>query len=178
MDKRTVLFVDDEERVLNSLRRSLLDEPYETLFANSGSQALEILEQEEVHVIVSDLCMPEMGGLELLRIVKDGYPHIIRLVLSGNTDRELLLSAINQGEISRFIPKPWESNEEFKTIVRQAIEYYDLYSERVMLMTFCEQMIDGKEPDEINIRLIQAIISNRKRHMYEWRQKCDASVQS
>ena len=104
MDKRTVLFVDDEERILNSLRRSLMDEPYETLFANSGSQALEILEQEHVHVIVSDLCMPEMGGLELLRIVKDGYPHIIRLVLSGNTDRELLLNAINQGEISRFIP--------------------------------------------------------------------------
>ena len=178
MDKRTVLFVDDDERILNSLRRSLADEPYETLFANSGSQALEILEQEEVHVIVSDLCMPEMGGIELLRIVKGGYPHIIRLVLSGNSDRELLLNAINQGEISRFIPKPWESNEEFKTIIRQAIEYYDLHSEREMLMMFCEQMIDGKEPTEVNIRLIQAIISNRKRHMYEWRQKCNTALQS
>ncbi len=168
MDKRTVLFVDDEERILNSLKRSLMDEPYETLFANSGSQALEILEQEQVHVIVSDLCMPEMGGLELLRIVKDGYPHIIRLVLSGNTDRELLLSAINQGEISRFIPKPWESNEEFKTIVRQAIEYYDLHSERAMLMTYFEQLVDGNEPNEINLRLIKTLISNRKRHLYDW----------
>ena len=124
----------------SNLRRSLLDELYETLFANSGSQALEILEQEEVHVIVSDLCMPEMGGLELLRIVKDGYPHIIRLVLSGNTDRELLLNAINQGEISRFIPKPWESNEEFKTIVRQAIEYYDLHNKRDRLPAEVERL--------------------------------------
>ena len=178
MDKRTVLFVDDEERILNSLRRSLQDEPYENLFANGGSQALEILEQEEVHVIVSDLCMPEMGGLELLTIVKNSYPHVIRLVLSGNTDREILLKAINQGEILRFIPKPWKSDEEFKTSIRQAIEYYDLHSEREMLMMFCEQMIDGKEPEEINLRLIQAIISNRKRHMYEWRQKCNAALQS
>jgi len=170
--------VDDEERILNSLRRSLLGEPYETLFANSGSQALEILEQEEVHVIVSDLCMPEMGGLELLRIVKDGYPHIIRLVLSGNTDRELLLNAINHGEISRFIPKPWESNEEFKTIVRQAIEYYDLHSERAMLMTYFEQLVDGNEPDEVNFRLIKTLISERKRRMYEWRQKCNVASQS
>lgn len=172
MDKRTVLFVDDEEGILNSLRRSLLDEPYETLFANSGSQALEILEQEEVHVIVSDLGMPEMGGLELLGIVKNSYPHAIRLVLSGNTDKDNLLKAINQGEILRFVPKPWKSNEEFKTIIRQAIEYYDLHSEREMLMAFCEQLVNGKKPEEINIRLIQALISKRKRHLYEWGQKC------
>lgn len=178
MDKRTVLFVDDEERILNSLRRSLQDEPYETIFANSGSRALEILEQKEVHVIVSDLCMPEMGGLELLTIVKNSYAHVIRLVLSGHVDKDNLLKAINQGEISRFIPKPWDSNEEFKTIIRQAIEYYDLHSEREMLMMFCEQMIDGKEPAEVNLRLIQAVISNRRRHMYEWRQKCDAALQS
>lgn len=176
MDKRVVLFVDDEELILNSLRRSLADEPYETLFANSGSQALEILEQQQVHVIVSDLCMPEIGGLELLTIVKNSYPHVIRLVLSGNTDRGMLLEAINHGEILRFIPKPWKSNEELRTIIRQAIEYYDLHSEREMLMMFCEQMIDGKEPAEVNMRLIQAVISNRKRHMYEWRQKCNAPL--
>lgn len=176
MDKRTVLFVDDEERILNSLRRSLLDEPYETLFANSGSQALEILEQEEVHVIVSDLCMPEMGGLELLRIVKNRYSHVIRLVLSGNTDREILLEAINQGEILRFIPKPWKSNEELKTIIRQAIEYYYLHSEREMLMDFCEQLVDGKKPEEINTRFIQALISNRKRRLYQWGQKCNPAL--
>jgi len=170
--------VDDEEKLLSSIRRILLDEPYETLFANSGSQALEIIEQEQVHVIVSDLFMPEMNGLELLTIVKNSYPHVIRLVLSGNTDRDILLKAINQGEISRFIPKPWESTEEFRTIIRQAIECYDLHSEREMLMAFCEQMIDGKEPVEINIRLIQAVISNRRRHMYDWRQKCDAPLQS
>ncbi|HUU16132.1 MAG TPA: response regulator [Sedimentisphaerales bacterium] len=68
MEKRTVLFVDDEKKVLSCLKGGLLDEPYETLFAGSGKEALEILEQNEVQVIVTDMRMPEMGGLELLKI--------------------------------------------------------------------------------------------------------------
>jgi CheY-like chemotaxis protein len=122
MEKRTVLFVDDEEKVLASLKRGLLDEPYESLFANSGKEALEILEQSQVHVIVTDMRMPEMGGLELLRTVKEEYPHIIRMVLSGYTQVTTLLTAINQGEIFRFITKPWKLEEDFKPAVREAVE--------------------------------------------------------
>ena len=85
METRTVLFVDDEEKVLASLKRGLLDEPYEKLFATSGKEAIELLKQNEVHVIVTDMKMPEMTGLELLRIVKREYPHIVRVVLSGYT---------------------------------------------------------------------------------------------
>ena len=106
-----------------------MDEPYKTLFATSGKEALEILGQQEVHVIVTDMRMPEMGGLELLKIVKKDYPQIVRLVLSGYTQITTLLTAINQGEIYRFITKPWKLEEEFKTTVRQAIEYYDLHAE-------------------------------------------------
>jgi len=172
MDKRTVLFVDDEEKILKSLKRSLTDEPYETLFAESGKKALEILRQEDVHVIVTDLRMPEMDGLELLRIVREEYPHIIRLVLSGYAEVDVLLNAINNGEVLRFITKPWKSAAEFKTIIRQAIEYYDLHSEREMLLTYFEQLIDGSEPEEINLRLIKALISKRKKHLYGWTKKC------
>ena len=174
MEKRTVLFVDDEEKVLASLKRGLLNEPYEVIFANSGKEALEILQQEQVHVIVTDLRMPEMEGLELLKIVKQEYPHIIRLVLSGYVEIDNLLNAINKGEIFRFIKKPWKLDEELKTTVRQAIEYYDLHSEREMLMTFFEQLADGTEPEEINFRLIQTLISMRKRHLYEWSKKCNS----
>jgi len=126
MEKRTVLFVDDEQRVLMSLKRGLLDEPYETLFAESGKEALEILDKKQVHVIVTDMRMPEMGGLELLRTVKKEYPHIVRMVLSGYTQVSTLLTAINQGEIFRFIPKPWKLEEEFKPAVREAVECYNL----------------------------------------------------
>ncbi len=130
MEKRTVLFVDDEERVLSCLKGGLLDEPYKSLFAGSGKEALEILEQNEVQVIVTDMRMPEMGGLELLRAVKEEYPHIIRMVLSGYTQVTTLLTAINQGEIFRYITKPWDFEEEFKPAVREAIEYYDFQNQR------------------------------------------------
>ncbi len=130
MEKRTVLFVDDEEKILKSLKRGLLDEPYNTLFALSGKEALEILQREEVHIIVTDMRMPEMSGLDLLRIVKQDYPHIVRMVLSGYTQVTTLLTAINQGEIFKFITKPWQLEEEFKPAIREAVEYYEFRNQR------------------------------------------------
>jgi two-component system response regulator HupR/HoxA len=174
VDGRTVLFVDDEEKVLSSLQRGLLDEPYNTLFANSGKEALEILKQQEVHVIVTDMRMPEMDGLELLRIVKEDYPHIVRVVLSGYADRDTLLAAINQGDIFRFIPKPLKSNEELRTIIQQAIEFYELHGEREMLMQFLELWIQGMEPESVNTQFLQKLMEMRKKHLYERRNKCDS----
>jgi len=130
MENKTVLFVDDEEKVLSSLKRGLLDEPYNKLFAESGKEALELLKQNEVHVIVTDMKMPEMSGLELLRIVKQEYPHIVRIVLSGYTQITTLLTAINQGEIFKFITKPWKLEEEFKGVVRESIERYNLQKQQ------------------------------------------------
>ncbi len=126
MSKRTVLFVDDDEVILQSLERGLLDEPYNTLFSKSGKEALEILKQEEVHVIVTDMRMSDMTGLELLGIVKKEYPHIIRLVLSAYTQIPTLLTAINDSEIFRYITKPLKFEEEFKPAIRHALEYYEL----------------------------------------------------
>lgn len=130
MEKKTVLFVDDEEKVLTSLRRSLMDEPYNTLFANSGKNALEILQRNPIHVIVADMRMPEMSGLELLRIAREEYPNIIRVVLSGYAQVSTLLTAINQGEIFKLIHKPWKLEEEFKPSIQQAVEYYDFQIQR------------------------------------------------
>ena len=174
MEKRTVLFVDDEERVLSCLKGGLLGEPYEMFFASCGKEALEILEKNEVHVIVTDMRMPEMDGLELLRIVKKEYPHIIRMILSGFADIQTLLGSINQGEIFRFVTKPWDFDTDFKPAVRQAIEYYNLHSEREMLLRFVEQVMDDDEPDQVNCRLVQAIISDHKRKVQEWEKKCNS----
>ncbi len=126
----TILFVDDEVRLLRSIERGLLDEPYHLLFAESGKDALKLLEENEVHIIVTDMRMPEMSGLDLLRIVKEKYPHIVRIVLSGYTQVTTLLTAINQGEIFRFITKPWKMEEEFKSVLRQAVDYHKLQAER------------------------------------------------
>ena len=128
----TVLFVDDEVRLLRSIQRGLLDEPYNLLFAESGKQALELLEAHEVHIIVTDMRMPEMSGLDLLRIVKEKYPQIVRIVLSGYTQVTTLLTAINQGEIFRFITKPWKMEGEFKEVLKQAVAHYQSQTAHAM----------------------------------------------
>ena len=132
MKKRTVLFVDDDEIVLQSLERGLLDESYNKLFVKSCKEALEILQREEVHVIVTDMRMPEMTGLELLRIVRKEYPHIIGMVLSGYEQDAALKTAVKQGEIFiRLITKPWKLGDaDFEMLVRRAINHYNLQSGR------------------------------------------------
>jgi DNA-binding NtrC family response regulator len=130
IEKRSVLFVDDEEAILRSLKMGLLDTPYNQLFAKSGQEALEILKNEEVHVIVTDMRMPEMTGLELLRIAKKEYPHIIGVVLSGYVDAAVLQTAVEQGEIFKLIPKPWKMGGKFERLVRQALNHSYLQNER------------------------------------------------
>lgn len=174
MEKRTILFVDDEQRILTSLKRGLLDEPYNMLFTQSCKDALEILEREEIHVIVTDMRMPEMNGLELLRIVKQKHPRIIRMVLSGYTHVNTILTAINQGEIFRYITKPWKTNDELKAIIRQAIEYYNLHIERAMLMQFIEQIVDETNPNKINFKLIKTLVSEHKTHLRDWHKECES----
>jgi DNA-binding NtrC family response regulator len=140
METRTILFVDDEERILSSLKRGLMDEPYNLLFADSGKKALEILSKNQVHIVVTDMKMPEMDGLALLKIVKEKYPLIVRLVLSGYTQVNVLLTAINQGEIFKFITKPWQLDDELKGILVQAVDYYNLRAERDRLAKELEAM--------------------------------------
>lgn len=130
VEKRAVLFVDDDEVVLRSIERGFIDEPYNTLFAKSGQEALEILQREEVHVVVTDMRMPEVDGLELLETIRKMYPHIVGIVLSGYTEMATLQKAVNQGEIFKFVPKPWKLEGDFKKVVREAIDHYNLQSER------------------------------------------------
>ena len=144
MEKRTALFVDDEEKILRALKRGLREEPYNTLFTKSGHEALEILRQNEVHVLVTDMRMPEMSGLELFEIVKKEYPDTVIMALSGQpqvqqAEISALVKAFNQGEIFKIIAKPWDLEEVLKIAVRQAIDYYDLHNERDSLATELEQ---------------------------------------
>ena len=130
MDARgkTVLFVDDDETVLKSIARGLYDEPYNRCYARSGEQALEILRQQEVHVLVTDMRMPGMNGADLLKIVTKEYPNLVKLVLSGYTDAEDIMKAVHEGRVFRLLRKPWnlQEGEDFKRIVRRAVEQSSL----------------------------------------------------
>lgn len=124
-----VLFVDDEVNVLSSLRRGLIDEDYECFFASSGKEALEIMKRNVISVICTDMRMPEMDGLTLLKEVKAKYPKTVRVVLSGYTQLQQVLATVNQGDIFKFITKPWKMEEEFKVVIQQALDYYRLQAE-------------------------------------------------
>ena len=129
MEKRAVLFVDDDETVLKSIEKCLTDESYDKYYAKSGEDALEILQREEVHVIVADMVMPGMDGLELLKIVKKEYPNIVSMVLSGYAQPANVMMAMYEVSVYRFISKPWTFDEDLRKVIRQAIDNYNLRSE-------------------------------------------------
>ena len=129
MEKRAVLFVDDDEIVLKSIEKNIVDEPYDKYFAKSGEDALEILKREEVHVIVVDIVMPGMDGIELLKIIKKEYPKIVSMVISGFAQSADVMLALQQEGFYRFIAKNWTFDEDLRTVIRRAIDTYNLQSE-------------------------------------------------
>ena len=102
----TILFVDDEIRVVNLLRISFRDK-YKVLIATSGRDALEIMRTTPVDVLVSDQRMPEMLGIELLEKARQSHPGTIRILLTGYSDLSAIVGSVNDGEVFRFINKPW-----------------------------------------------------------------------
>jgi DNA-binding NtrC family response regulator len=126
MKSKTVLFVDDDERMLASLRRAFIDEPYTTLLAHGAREAIDLLEKNEVDVLVTDLRMPDMSGLDLLEIVKSEYPGIVLIVLSGQSqlaqpEVSAITRGVHQDEIFAFAAKTCGADE-LQGIVRKAIE--------------------------------------------------------
>jgi putative nucleotidyltransferase with HDIG domain len=134
-----VLFVDDEINVLKALTRLFRSEPIEVHCARSGQEAYRILEREPIQVVISDQRMPGISGAQVLSRVRKEHPEIVRMMLTGYTEIDVALEAINQGEIFRLITKPW-NDEELKATVRQALETRRLRDELRRLNDItCEQ---------------------------------------
>lgn len=118
-DKRSLLLVDDEERILRSLSM-LLRGPYEVLATSDPSEALGIVGQRLVHVVLSDQKMPRMRGVDLLRQVREVSPNTMRLLLTGYSELDSIVASVNEGEIFRFISKPWDTQELRATVAQAA----------------------------------------------------------
>jgi two-component system NtrC family sensor kinase len=128
-----ILLVDDEINVLRALERTFLDEEYEVLTASSGSEGLSILQDvSPVQVVVSDYRMPQMNGVDFLREVRRQWPDTVRIVLSGYADTAVVISAINEGEIYKFIAKPW-NDDELRIAIINALERYSLNKKNIEL---------------------------------------------
>lgn len=113
--KARVLFVDDEERILNALR-TMFRSQYHVFTAENGTLALEFVKRFGIHVVVSDQRMPGMPGVDLLRQVKQAAPSTVRILLTGYSDLAAIVGSINDGEVFRFVKKPWDNAELQKTL--------------------------------------------------------------
>ncbi|MEW6260115.1 MAG: response regulator [Thermodesulfobacteriota bacterium] len=120
-----LLIVDDEPNVVQALKRLFRKEAIAVLSASSGRQALDILQEQSVDILLTDHRMPEMSGVELLSIVKERYPDTLRMILTGYTDIDTITRCVNQGQIYKFFLKPWDDSQLILEI-RQAIEYRNL----------------------------------------------------
>jgi len=121
----TLLLVDDEQNVLNALRRLLRREGYRILTAGSGTDGLELLALHPVQVIISDQRMPGMSGVEFLSKVKELYPETVRISLSGYSEISTVTDAVNKGAIWKYITKPWDDEmlvQEIRSAFRAARE--------------------------------------------------------
>ena len=137
----TVLLVDDEESILNSLRRLLRGQPYDVLLAGSGAQALEIMAAQPVDLVMTDARMPAMDGATLLAETHRLYPATSRILLTGYADLTMIIKAINEGQIHRYISKPW-NDDELLLILRQSLEHQFSDRERLRLEQLTREQND------------------------------------
>jgi CheY-like chemotaxis protein len=126
--QRRVLLVDDEPGIIAALRRLVRREGYELVSANSGPEAIKRLEAQPVQLIISDHRMPGMIGIELLQQVRERWPDTVRIILSGYSEVNTIIAAVNEGKIYKFLTKPW-NDEELKLHIRRALEQHELEEE-------------------------------------------------
>ncbi len=124
ISRHTVLIVDDEPEVLDSLRRILRDQDYRILSTTSPVEALSMIEGGGIDVLISDIDMPGMTGIELVARVRQSYPDVVRMLLTGGASLDSALRAINEGEVYRYLTKPWDKAVLRETI-RQALDRLD-----------------------------------------------------
>ena len=118
-----ILIVDDEPANLRTLSR-LFREDYEVLTAASGNEALALLGQHDVALLITDQRMPGMTGIELLKKTVPLRPRMVRIILTGYTDVDALVEAINCGQVYRYVAKPW-NNDELRLTVKRALEHFE-----------------------------------------------------
>jgi len=150
MADRSLLIVDDEKNVLNSLRRELRHEGYAIYTANSGKAGLDVIQEHPIGVVLSDQMMPEIDGVSFLETVKQHNPDAVRMLLTANASLDNAMAAINRSKIFGYLTKPW-SPEVLKGTIGSAFEHYDLTAENKRLQKLAHEQ--NKELRLINKNL-------------------------
>lgn len=119
--KDTIMIVDDEPSVLSSLSRCLRDERYDIITTLSGEDALRIMREQDINVVISDQSMPRIQGTDFLVLVKIYRPRTVRILLTGKADLDIAVEAVNRSEVYRSLTKPWD-DDKLREVVAGALE--------------------------------------------------------
>lgn len=157
--RHTILVVDDEPDVVKSVQ-DLLRFDYRVLGATSAAEGLRIMQENEVHVVMTDQRMPETTGVEFLTKLRGEHPDAMRLLFTGYADIRAVIEAINQGNVFRYVTKPWDPDE-LEAVIRQACERYDMLVERKRLLDMLQAQ--NSELERANSELVQ---SNKLKHAF------------
>ena len=144
----TVLLVDDEPNVRSSLRRSLRGEGYDFVEAADPEEAINVLKERKVDVVISDLTMPGMGGIEFIKIVRFRWPDCVRLILTGHADLEVAIQAINDGSVHRFLRKPWDTVD-VKVMIRLCLHRLEAARDNERLLATLRETHPGREATSV-----------------------------
>jgi len=128
-----ILYIDDEKDNL-TVFYSTFRRYFEVHLASSGEEGLELMKKHDMHLVIADQRMPEMTGIEFLEKIIPEYPDCVRMVLTGYSDVEAIIQAINKGRVYRYVTKPWQK-EELKIIIEQALETFQLKRQNRKLVT-------------------------------------------
>jgi DNA-binding NtrC family response regulator len=138
MKTKRILLVDDEPRILQALRRSLQWDGHQIFTATTGQDALALMAADPVDLVISDNMMPTMTGIELFAEMHKNWPDTVRVMLTGLSDHEVALRALEQGAIFRFLTKPWD-DVDLRITVRQALEHRESKLESRHLLDFMDR---------------------------------------
>jgi DNA-binding NtrC family response regulator len=151
----TVLIVDDEAGVRAALTQVIERLGYTAMEASSGDEALEILQQSPVEVIVTDQHMPGLSGIDLLKLVRVRHPKVVRIMLTADKDADIPVRSINEVEVYRFLRKPW-NNSELRTVLSFAFEIARLEHEKRHLVTLLRNQLASKgDPAGVEAELLK-----------------------
>lgn len=151
-EKISILYVDDEVNNINSFKATFRKD-YNVFTALSGMVGLEILRNHVIHVIITDQRMPEMTGVEFLVEVLKEYPDPVRILLTGYTDINAVIDAVNKGHIYHYLNKPWDEHQ-MRIIIKNSYEIFRLREENKMLI---EKLISAN--NQLEFLLTQKLIS-------------------
>ncbi len=161
----TLLCVDDEPGILKALQRVFRRQPYTVLTAESGARALAILADEPVNLILSDMRMPQMSGAEFLREAAQLQPGAVRILLTGYSDLESTVSAVNEGRIFRYLSKPW-NDEELRAAVASGLDLQFLEAEHRRLLALTE--LQNQQLREVNADLESRVEARTEQLRQSW----------